>query len=213
MLRPLITSAKSRWLISSFPQRPQLMVPAGSATAPWRFSKSVGGAPRVGYLRNLATSATSSSRPLSIERPLPEIKSNRTLKYVVTGVALVAWIAGTALAFNYQRQCSSAVTNTLFVIRYHPEAIELLGSPITFEHGWPWISGTINQLKGHVEISFRIKGPRNAGTVSVKTYRVDKHWMDHEFSLRLDNGKVVNLMGHEGTSLGSAMAAEDAQAQ
>ncbi|KAJ1968030.1 cytochrome oxidase assembly protein 1 [Dispira parvispora] len=213
MLRRLIASAEPRWLVGSFPQRPQLIARAGSPIAPWLFSRIAGGAPRVGYLRNLSTTTTPSSRPLRIERPLPELKNRRALKYLLTGVALVVWVAGTALAFNYQRQCSSAVTNTLFVVRYHPEVVELLGSPITFEHGWPWISGTINQLKGRVEISFRIKGPRNAGTVFVKTYRVDKLWMDHEFSLHLDDGKIINLMGHEGASLGSAMAAEEAQAQ
>ncbi|RKP38480.1 cytochrome oxidase assembly protein 1, partial [Dimargaris cristalligena] len=132
--------------------------------------------------------------PLHIERELPEIKTNNKLRYFGTAVGLAIWVGGMAWAFNYQRLCSAAVTSTLFVTRHHPVAIEALGEPIAFESGWPWISGTINQLKGIVEISMRIRGTKAAGVLSVKTYRSNNEWSDREFQLRLDNGRIINLL-------------------
>ncbi|KAJ1981268.1 cytochrome oxidase assembly protein 1 [Dimargaris verticillata] len=119
--------------------------------------------------------------------------SRRTVRYVGLGIALAIWAAGTALAFNHQRLSSSVVTSTVFFVRHSDKAVEALGQPIAFENGWPWISGTINQLKGQVDISFRIKGSKGSGTVFVKSFRTGHHWNDQELALRLDNGQVIDL--------------------
>ncbi|KAJ1969421.1 cytochrome oxidase assembly protein 1 [Dimargaris xerosporica] len=132
-------------------------------------------------------------KPLHVARDLPPLKSRKTMRYVGLGVALGIWATGTALAFNHQRLSSSVVTSTVFFVRHSDQAIEALGQPIAFESGWPWISGTINQLKGQVDISFNIKGPKGSGTVFVKSVRTGHHWTDQELALRLNSGQTIDL--------------------
>ncbi|KAJ1911034.1 cytochrome oxidase assembly protein 1 [Tieghemiomyces parasiticus] len=167
------------------------------------------GAPPPPTGRPSSTAANEGGRPLSIERELPQIKSHRTWKYLGLAGGLAIWVVGMGAAFNYQRLSSTAVTNTLFVARHHPAAIEALGEPITFAYGWPWISGTINQLKGIVEIEFGVRGSRAAGQLLVKTYRQGQQWSDQVFQIRLDNGTIVNFLESE-SLLGSTFDKEPA---
>lgn len=66
------------------------------------------------------------------------------------------WIAGLAAALNYQRLSSSVVTGTLFMVRYDPRVTQLLGDKIDYADKWPWITGTVNHLKGKVAIAFDV---------------------------------------------------------
>lgn len=70
------------------------------------------------------------------------------------------WGVGLAAALNYQRLSSSVVSGTLFMVRYDPDVIELLGDKIDYADKWPWITGTVNHLKGKVAIAFDVIGAK-----------------------------------------------------
>ncbi|KAF7537989.1 hypothetical protein G7054_g3328 [Neopestalotiopsis clavispora] len=57
--------------------------------------------------------------------------------------------------FNYQKMSSPTVASTMYALRTSPRAREYLGDEIYFAQQIPWISGTMNQLRGVIDISFR----------------------------------------------------------
>ena len=62
--------------------------------------------------------------------------------------------------FNYQKLNSSVVTSSLYALRTHGRAREILGDEIYFAHKVPWIWGTMNQLHGKIDIQFWVKGTK-----------------------------------------------------
>ena len=87
------------------------------------------------------------------QKPLPELK-NQTTQYIIFGIIGVGfWIGAIIASFNYQRLNSSTVQGSLFNLKYHPKALELLGKNINFVSSFPWIEGNINHLKGQINFT------------------------------------------------------------
>jgi hypothetical protein len=106
------------------------------------------------------TANKTSKKPQSLPRPLPEFK-NKTTQYIIFGIIGVSfWIGAIITSFNYQRLNSSTVQGSLFNLKYHPEALELLGKNINFVSSFPWIKGSINHLKGQVNFQYTVKGDK-----------------------------------------------------
>lgn len=96
-----------------------------------------------------------------VDRKLPDAPSTKSRKKLYIGGAVAGgalWIGGLATALNYQRLSSSVVTGTLFMVRYDPRVTQLLGDKIDYADKWPWITGTVNHLKGKVAIAFDVAG-------------------------------------------------------
>jgi hypothetical protein len=92
-------------------------------------------------------------------RSLPKESPRRTPLLVGAGIVGVSlWIGGLSYAMNYQRQSSSVVHGTLFTVRYDPRVRALLGENIGYADSRAWIDGSVNHLKGQVNIKFDIKG-------------------------------------------------------
>lgn len=63
----------------------------------------------------------------------------------------------------------------------------------------PWIAGELNQLHGHIDISFWVKGRTQKGIVrfvSVRRKR-DGYFETLEWSLTTEDGRVVQLLDEE----------------
>ncbi|OZJ02157.1 hypothetical protein BZG36_04630 [Bifiguratus adelaidae] len=135
------------------------------------------------------TITTSARRLPSIEKRPPY------LLYGVIGVSLWAGvIAGTT---NYQRLNSSVVDGTLFTVRYNDHVQELLGAHVDYADKWPWISGTVNNLKGKVDIRFWVKGDRGVrGRVHFAANRVGSQWKTQEFTLTTEgpDTQCINII-------------------
>lgn len=113
---------------------------------------------KIFYSTTAINTTTKKSQPLP--RPLPEIKNNTT-QYVIFGIIGVSfWVGAIIASFNYQRLNSSTVQGSLFNLKYHPKALELLGKNINFTSGLPWIKGSINHLKGKVDFQYTVKGDK-----------------------------------------------------
>jgi len=83
----------------------------------------------------------------------------------------------------------------------NPRARELLGDEIYFAQRIPWIWGKIDSLHGIVDIEFSVKGTKSTGLMKFKctrpkgnTFFQTDHW-----NLQLENGTVIDLIGHETT--------------
>lgn len=112
-----------------------------------------------------------------VERELPPAAPKSRKPWLIGGaiVGTAVWIVGLSTALNYQRLSSSVVTGTLFMVRYDPRVIELLGPQIDYADNWPWITGTVNHFKGKVAIAFDISSNNGKSTLGgsfIRGYRL-----------------------------------------
>jgi hypothetical protein len=100
------------------------------------------------------------SKTVVVERELPKPPPPSRKRWLWTGIGVGAlvWAVGLGAALNHQRLSSSVVHGTLFTVRYDPRVIALVGDKIDYADSWPWISGTVNHLKGKIDIAFDVKG-------------------------------------------------------
>jgi len=130
------------------------------------------------------------------DRELPEVADigfrwGKTLPLFLLGVA-----ACSVAIFNYQKLSSPVVASTLYALRTSRKAREYLGDEIYFRHQIPWISGSMNQLRGRINIAFRVKGTRNEGLMRFVSFRPGAKAMyeTSEWSLETDDGEKIDLL-------------------
>lgn len=109
-------------------------------------------------------------------------------------LALVA--ASTVAIVNYQKSSSPVVSSTLYALRNNVSAREYLGDEIYFKQQIPWISGEINQLHGRIDITFSVKGTREAGVMRFASFRPSPKGMFEttEWSLQTTDGRTIDLL-------------------
>jgi cytochrome c oxidase assembly factor 1 len=113
----------------------------------------------------------------------------------------VGLIAAASLAiFNYQKVTSPVVASTLYALRTSPTARAELGDEIYFAQSVPWISGTMNQLRGHIDIRFRVRGTRAEGVMRFASFRPGPRavFETTEWSLETADGRRIDLLDAEG---------------
>lgn len=106
------------------------------------------------------------------DRALPDISTQRSsplLRSIPLFLLIIA--ASTAAIFNYQKSSSSVVQSALYALRVSPTAREVLGEEIYFAGKVPWIWGSIDQLHGRVDISFKVKGTKGVGMMKFRSER------------------------------------------
>jgi hypothetical protein len=102
---------------------------------------------------------------------LADVETARRVR-LLTVPLFLATVTVTALAFfNYQKQTSSVVASTLYSLRVHPAAREVLGSEIQFKSRVPLIWGTLDQLHGNIDIQYAVKGTKGDGMMRFKSTR------------------------------------------
>ncbi|KAF7730539.1 hypothetical protein EC973_001920 [Apophysomyces ossiformis] len=132
-----------------------------------------------------------------IERELPVSTTSNRRWRLVGGIAVgsVLWGAVLAASMNYQKTSSSVVNGTLFTVRYDPRVMELLGDKIDYADRYPWISGTVNHLKGKVDVSFDVAGSTGErGKVHFCSVRQGHDWRTVKFTVtRYSDQKRVDV--------------------
>lgn len=181
--------------------------------------------PRPTLSTRLALTRQMAHKTHVVERELPKAPStkSRTPYYIggaILGCAL--WGVGLGTALNYQRLSSSVVKGTMFMVRYDPRVIALLGDKIDYADSWPWITGTVNHLKGDVAIAFDVAGATGKpfirgirimltcmglgerGRVRFSSLRRGSEWVTVEFNVtRESDGATVELGQLELTDTGA----------
>ncbi len=106
------------------------------------------------------------------DRALPDISSQLSSPLLRSIPLFLIIIAASAAAiFNYQKSSSSVVQSALYAVRVSRTAQEVLGEEIYFAGKVPWIWGSIDQLHGRVDISFKVKGTRGVGMMRFRSER------------------------------------------
>ncbi|KAL2021150.1 hypothetical protein VTK56DRAFT_7456 [Thermocarpiscus australiensis] len=149
--------------------------------------------------RTLISAPKPGDGPLMERRPdreLPSIEGvtfrwRRTLPLFAAAIALAA-----VAIFNYQKLSSPVVGATLYALRTSDRARAHLGDEIYFAQQIPWIAGEMNQLRGRIDIRFRVRGTRAAATMRFASHRPTPRAMFEttEWSLETDDGRVIDLL-------------------
>jgi cytochrome c oxidase assembly factor 1 len=126
--------------------------------------------------RSLIPAPSANSGPLldrRADRELPALESQ--FRWART-LPIFAVLVGAAMfgIFNYQKSSSSVVSSTLYALRTSQQARDILGDEIYFAHKVPWISGTMDQLHGRIDISYWVKGTKSKGKMRFKSVRPDR---------------------------------------
>ncbi|KAI8873507.1 DUF1783-domain-containing protein, partial [Ramicandelaber brevisporus] len=105
------------------------------------------------------------------------------------------WAGSLIVMFNYQRQTTSAVAGAYYTARQHKLVREAIGDKVTYASKWPWISGSINNLKGRIDIGFWVQGDKGQGYIRLRTIRpaIQAPWHTVEYTLTTKDGEVINL--------------------
>lgn len=140
---------------------------------------------RAAPLRQLLRTSRQTTRRTLIAAPKPnsgplmERRADRALPSVTTSnvwlrtlpIFAAICIGSTLAIFNYQKSNSSVVSSTMYSLRTNEEARRLLGDEIYFAQSIPWIWGSIDQVHGRIDISFKVKGTRGAGMMRFRSER------------------------------------------
>lgn len=129
--------------------------------------------------------------------PPPDLPTtNRLLSLRTLPLFLVLLAAASVAIFNYQKLSSPVIAGTLYALRTSPLAREYLGDEVSFAANIPWISGGMNQVKGRIDVSFRVKGTRASGTMRFVSRRPSPRGVfeTDEWSLTTDEGRRIDLL-------------------
>ncbi|CDO73640.1 hypothetical protein BN946_scf185014.g110 [Trametes cinnabarina] len=101
---------------------------------------------------------------------------------------------------NQEKLSSSIMQQIMTTVRESPELREVLGEairpePVWWMNGDPWISGAIHIPGGNIDLSFRVKGHKGAGTLYFTSIRREKGQPFEilRFKVIADDGREVNI--------------------
>ncbi|KAI0306251.1 cytochrome oxidase complex assembly protein 1-domain-containing protein [Multifurca ochricompacta] len=136
------------------------------------------------------------SRPLPRDLPPYHRAWPGLLAVCVGGVGV--WAAFLAYAANQERLSSSAMRRVLSGLRESEEVRTILGDAVRPEPAWylngsPWVYGSVKMLQGNIDISFRIKGHKGAGTVYFTSIRKARGepFTTLRFKIITDDGTII----------------------
>lgn len=135
------------------------------------------------------------------QRDLPPYRRTWPVLLALGTAGVGVWAAFLTYVANQERLSSSVMRRVVSTIRQSPEVQDLLGEAIRPEPAWylngdPWVTGSVNMLQGNVDLSFRVKGHKGAGTLYYTSIRKAKGepFTDIRFKIIADNGAVLQLM-------------------
>jgi cytochrome c oxidase assembly factor 1 len=126
--------------------------------------------------RTLIPAPTAATGPLltrRADRALPPLSRINNPFYTWRHLPIVVAVMGLGAAaiFNYEKLNHSVVTSSLYALRIHPVARNVLGDEVYFAQRVPWISGSIDQVHGEIDVRFGVKGTRRKGVMRFRATR------------------------------------------
>ncbi|KAF7799586.1 hypothetical protein EIP86_010823 [Pleurotus ostreatoroseus] len=134
------------------------------------------------------------------ERDLPPLQRKWPYLLALAFFGTSAWGAFYFYAANQERLSSSVMRQVMSTIRDSPELNAALGDalrpePVWWLNGDPVVNGAIHLLQGTVDLSFRVKGHKGAGTLYFTSIRKAKGepFQILRFRVICDDGQVVEI--------------------
>lgn len=143
-------------------------------------------------------------RPVTVDREFPdpfEAKKKNRYYFVAYGIGVTL---ACVIVFNYEKTRSPVINSVFYCLRRSEASKQALGANIGYTSSWPWISGELNTMQGRVNITFKVKGDKNEGTVKMRATRANKlHPFDvHEWTLTIRDGPVIDLLKDTSVNFG-----------
>ncbi|OCH93871.1 DUF1783-domain-containing protein [Obba rivulosa] len=133
-------------------------------------------------------------------RDLPPLRRTWPTVAVLSLVGVGAWVLFLTYTANQERLSSSVMQRVLASVRASPELRDVLGEAIRPVPEWwlngdPWVHGEIRLMQGNVDLSFRVKGSKDSGTLYFTSIRKAKGepFTVLRFRVIADDGTVVNV--------------------
>lgn len=135
-------------------------------------------------------------KPMTINTDLPEDpRPKERMKSILTFLVFAVGMTTACLGiFNYEKVSSPVMTATMYFIRRSESARNLLGSKITYDGLFPWISGEVNTMKGLVDCSTSIVGDKSSALMVLKAEKkANDRFTITQWLLIGENGDIVDL--------------------
>ncbi|KAM6500064.1 Cytochrome oxidase complex assembly protein 1 domain containing protein [Amanita muscaria] len=133
-------------------------------------------------------------------RDLPRIKRKWPVFLGFAVLGLASWAAFLTYATNQEKISSSIFRSICRSVRSDPAVKEVLGEAIRPQPEWwlngdPFVRGQIGQLQGNIDVCFRVKGSKGAGTVYFTSIRTEKGmpFTTLRFKVIADDGTVLKI--------------------
>ncbi|RPD66513.1 DUF1783-domain-containing protein [Lentinus tigrinus ALCF2SS1-7] len=145
------------------------------------------------------------SRPgLYYSRPspkdLPPLQNKWPAILALGALGVSAWGLFMVFVTNQEKLSSSIMQQIMNTVTENPELREVLGEairpePVWWMNGDPWIDGAIHIPGGNIDLSFRVKGHKGAGTLYFTSIRRVKGepFQILRFKVIADDGTEVNI--------------------
>ncbi|KAI0672835.1 DUF1783-domain-containing protein [Trametes maxima] len=134
------------------------------------------------------------------ERDLPPLQNKWPAILALGAIGVGAWAVFMVFVTNQEKLSSSVMQQVMNTIRESPELRDVLGEairpePVWWMNGDPWISGAIHMPGGNIDLSFRVKGHKGAGTLYFTSIRREKGqpFQILRFKIIADDGTEVNI--------------------
>ncbi|KAI0780548.1 cytochrome oxidase complex assembly protein 1-domain-containing protein [Trametes elegans] len=134
------------------------------------------------------------------ERDLPPLQSKWPAILALGAAGVGAWAVFMVFVSNQEKLSSSVMQQIMNTLREDPALRDVLGEairpePLWWMNGDPWISGAIHMPGGNVDLSFRVKGHKGAGTLYFTSIRREKGQPFEilRFKVIADDGREVNI--------------------
>ncbi|KAI0807799.1 cytochrome oxidase complex assembly protein 1-domain-containing protein [Fomes fomentarius] len=133
-------------------------------------------------------------------RDLPPLQSKWPAILALGAVGVGAWAVFMVFVTNQEKLSSSIMQQIMNAIRESPDLRAVLGEairpePVWWMNGDPWIDGAIHIPGGNIDLSFRVKGHKGAGTLYFTSIRRAKgeRFQILRFKVIADDGTEVIL--------------------
>ncbi|CAH2355613.1 cytochrome c oxidase assembly factor 1 [[Candida] railenensis] len=135
------------------------------------------------------------TRQVTIDRELPDpFAFKKQNYYYFTCYGLGVFFA-CVFIFNYEKTTSPVINSVMYFLRRSNYALSALGDDITFAYQWPWIWGTLNTVRGDVDIQFDVKGSKASGVLYLVANRESKQeqFKVRKWLLKINDERNTNI--------------------
>ncbi|KAM5532326.1 hypothetical protein V8D89_014005 [Ganoderma adspersum] len=133
-------------------------------------------------------------------KDLPPLNSKWPAILALAAFGVSAWVGFMVFVGNQERLSSSVMQQIMTTIRENAELRDVIGEavrpePVWWMNGDPWVNGAIHIPGGNIDLSFRVKGHKGAGTLYFTSIRRAKGepFQILRFKVIADDGREVNI--------------------
>ncbi|KAI0050868.1 hypothetical protein FA95DRAFT_1486558 [Auriscalpium vulgare] len=133
-------------------------------------------------------------------RDLPPYRRTWPTLAALSLAGVSVWATFLMYSANQERLASSVMRNIMATVKEDPQVRDLLGEAVRPEPAWylsgdPWVAGTIRMHQGNIDLSFRVKGHKDAGTLYFTSIRRSKGepFKNLRFKIIADSGSEIHL--------------------